>query len=275
MDNKKKFFQICKDIKQIKIQGATEVAKSAITAYSLFPSPSSKKHLLSLRPTEPAMYKALSLYPKLSLNEILNHFKDSQEEINKLIFKLISKNDVIYTHCHSSSVIKSLIYAKKKKKSFQVYNTETRPLFQGRKTSKELSNAGIKNTLFLDSLISSAFMGTNNPKVKKIFLGADAITKKGVINKAGSLLIAELAKLHKIHLYIVTDSWKFTLSKVPIEYRDLNEIWDNAPKNIKIKNPAFEFIPKKYIYKVVSEFGVLDFKKFVKLAKKSNAHAYN
>ena len=37
-----------------------------------------------------------------------------------------------------------------------------------------------------------------------------------------------------------------------------------APKNIKIKNPAFEFIKRKYIKFIVSELGVLSYNDFLK-----------
>jgi translation initiation factor 2B subunit (eIF-2B alpha/beta/delta family) len=77
-------------------------------------------------------------------------------------------------------------------------------------------------------------------------------------------MIAELANKNKIPVYIVADSWKFTKSKVPIEQRKLNEVWDKAPKNIKIMNPAFEFVPKKYITKIVTELGILDYNEFLK-----------
>jgi translation initiation factor 2B subunit (eIF-2B alpha/beta/delta family) len=93
------------------------------------------------------------------------------------------------------------------------------------------------------------------------------LLKQGIINKIGSNLIAEIARSHKIPVYIMADSWKFTNKKVPIEQRSLNEIWDKAPKNIKIRNPAFEFVPKKYITKIVSEFGVLNYEDFVKRVK--------
>jgi len=45
---------------------------------------------------------------------------------------------------------------KKQRKKFEVYNTETRPLFQGRKTAKELKGAGIKVTMFIDSAMDIA-----------------------------------------------------------------------------------------------------------------------
>ena len=51
MDNKKRFNKIAADIKSIKIQGATNIAKAALKAYSLVPTKTSKKKLLSLRPT--------------------------------------------------------------------------------------------------------------------------------------------------------------------------------------------------------------------------------
>jgi len=199
--------------------------------------------------------------------EILEHFKKAQNQINKYILKIIENHQIIFTHCHSSNVIKSLIYAKKKGKRFEVYNTETRPLYQGRKTAKELRKAGIKVNMFIDSAIGVALSKETGKKPDKVFLGADAITKKGVVNKIGSETIARLAKLEKIPVYIIADSWKFTKNKIPIENRNLNEIWNKAPKNIKIKNPAFEFVDKKYIKAVISELGALSFGKFLKRVK--------
>jgi eIF-2B alpha/beta/delta-like uncharacterized protein len=271
MKKRGEFNKIVRDIKNIKIQGAKNIAKKAFYAYSLIPTKSSKKKLLASRPTEPMMENVLNLAEKdLDRNKekILNHFKESQEEINKFALKLIKKGDVIFTHCHSTNVSGALIYAKKKGKKFEVYNTETRPLFQGRKTAKELQKAGIKVTMFVDSALGVALskeQGTK--KVDKIFLGADALLKKGIINKIGSEVICQIAKNEKIPIYIIADSWKFTKSKVPIEQRKLNEVWNKAPKNIKIKNPAFEFVPRKYLAGIITEFGLMKYGEFVRKIK--------
>ncbi|MBU3907405.1 MAG: hypothetical protein KKA64_04115 [Nanoarchaeota archaeon] len=265
---RRQFRRICKDIKKVKIQGARNIARAALHAYSLFPGKRAKRKLLSLRPTEPMMENILELISKnpdkKTYNYILTHFKDAQDKINKNILKLIKNNDVIFTHCHSTNVINALIYAKKHSKKFEVYNTETRPLFQGRITAKELKKAGIKVTMFIDSALGIALGKKQGTKrADKVFLGADAITKKGIINKIGSEVIAQIAKNEKIPVYIIADSWKFTNSNVPLEQRDLNEVWDRAPKHIKIKNPAFEFVQKKYIKAVVSEYGILSYDKFL------------
>jgi len=270
MENKKRFNKIAKSIKEIKIQGARNIAKAALYAYTLVPKKSSIKKLKSLRPTEPMLEKVLDLIEEKPYKEILNHFDYSQEKINSHVLKLIKNKDKIFTHCHSTNVVNSLIYAKKKNKKFEVYNTETRPLFQGRKTAKELKNAGIKVTMFIDSAAAIAIKKENRKDktyATKIFLGSDALLSDGIINKIGSGLISEIAYHNKIPVYIIADSWKFSKMKVPIENRSLNEVWDRAPKNIKLKNPAFEFVPKKYITGIVTEFGLMKYNDFVKKMK--------
>ena len=265
MNKERMFNKILRKIKEIKIQGARNIAKKALYAYFLIPTKVSKRKLLSSRPTEPMMENVLEMAEKKNYKEILKHFDEAQEKINKVIFKLIKKDDVIFTHCHSTNVVNALIYSKKKGKKFEVYNTETRPLFQGRKTAKELKRAGIKVTMFVDSALGVALskeQGTK--KVDKVFLGADALLKNGIINKIGSEVICQIAKNEKIPIYVVADSWKFTKNRIPIEQRELNEVWDNAPKKIKIKNPAFEFVDKKYIKGIITEFGLMRYGDFVR-----------
>ena len=269
-NNEKKFNEILEDIKSVKIQGARNIAKAALYAYHLNPGKKSRERLINARKTEPMLVNVLKKSEKESYKKILTHFDKAQEKINKNVFKIIKNNDVIFTHCHSTNVSNALIYSKKKGKKFEVYNTETRPLFQGRRTAKELRKAGIKVTMFIDSALSIAIEKENRKdKVysDKIVLGADALLKNGIINKIGSNLIAKIAKMEKIPVYIIADSWKFTNKNVQIEQRSLNEVWSRAPKNIRIKNPAFEFVPKKYITKIISEHGILSYGDFVRKMK--------
>ncbi len=268
MNKKKRFNQICKDIKSIKIQGARNIALEGLKAYKLIPTQPSKNKLLSLRSTEPMLANILKKADEITEKQLISRLKQNQEIINKKTLGLIKQNSVVFTHCHSSTVIQALINAKKKGKKFEVYNTETRPLYQGRLTANELRKAGIKITMFPDSAVSIAL--TKTQKTKKanvIFLGADAILKKGVINKVGSGMISQIAKQNKIPVYILTDSLKYSSKKTKIEQRDFEEVWKRAPKNVKIKNPAFELIKRKYIVGIISEFGVLSHKEFIKRAK--------
>jgi ribose 1,5-bisphosphate isomerase len=270
ISKKQKFNQILRDIKSIKIQGAKNIAKAGFRAYKLIPTKQSKNKILSLRSTEPMLENLLKIADNLTYNQLLKKLKQNQDKINKNVYKLIKNNSVIFTHCHSSSVIKALIYAKNKGKKFEVYNTETRPLFQGRKTARDLKKAGIKVTMFVDDAARIAM--TKKQKTKKVdlvLLGADAITKKAAFNKIGSGMFAQIAKDNKIPFYIVSDSLKYTSKPVTIEQRNKEEIW-NTKSKIKIKNPAFEMIERKYITGIISELGTLSYSEFLKKVKRSN-----
>lgn len=262
MFNRLRFNIICGKIKDIKIQGATNVAKTALKAYSLVPTKEAKAKLLSLRPTEPMLSHVLNLAEKkIPKEKILAHFSKTQDKINELVLKIIRNDSIIFTHCHSTNVVGALIYAKKHGRHFEVYNTETRPLFQGRVTAKELTKAGIRVTQFVDSAAEIALK-----KCSYVFLGADAILKNSIINKVGSGMMSEIAYSNKVPVYIIADSWKHSAKNVKIEERDFAEVW--GTKEVHVKNPAFESINPRHIRAIVSEFGIMTYPNFLKKVAK-------
>jgi len=259
----KEFDKICKDIKSLEIQGAVNVAKKGLEAYSLIPKKSSINKLLSLRPTEPMLRNVLDYAEKFSVKEA---FKLIDDHFEKILFygkKFIKGKRKIFTHCHSSSVVNVL----KLNKRLKVFNTETRPLFQGRKTAAELSKAGIDVVSVVDA---AAFQYIK--KSNAVVFGADAILDNGnVINKIGSGMYAEIAYHNKKPVYIIADSLKFSERVVKIEHRIPEEIWDKNLRNLKIENPAFGVIKPKHITKIISDLGILSVKDFIKGAKRERS----
>ncbi len=258
------FKELLKKIKEVKIQGATNITIAGIKAMSL--KGFSEKKLLKVRPTEPLLKNSLKFAKKYGQEKAIEHIFESQKKIINYGYKVIK--EIVFTHCHSSTVINILRYAKEKGKKFKVYNTETRPLYQGRKTAKELAKDGIKVIQVVDAAAGIA-MTLNHKKKHIVLFGADAILKNGdVVNKVGSGMFANIAYDYKIPVYICADSWKFSSRNIKIEERNFREVWKKLPKKIKIKNPAFEIIKNKYIKGIISELGVLKPKKFVKKVKK-------
>jgi ribose 1,5-bisphosphate isomerase len=147
--------------------------------------------------------------------------------------------------------------AKQNKRNFEVHNTETRPLYQGRKTAKECSKMGIPVKIYVDSAARYALK-----KVDLMLIGADAITSEGkIINKIGSEMFAEIANKFDIPVYVCTDSWKFDAATVygyeeEIETRRTSEVWRRQPKGIKIDNHAFEKVDTDLVTGIISELGI-------------------
>ncbi|MCD6109886.1 S-methyl-5-thioribose-1-phosphate isomerase [bacterium] len=263
--------EIIKKIKALEIQGAEAIAIAATQAFTLKLQKTSKyaemkksvKELENTRPTEPALRNSLS-YCLQNYKEnpnadlfVTNHFKKSKEKIAEYGAKKIHDGMKIFTHCHSSTVEAIIVKAWKQGKKFEVYNTETRPKFQGRKTATNLAKEGIPVTHFVDSAGRSMLRKTD------LFLfGCDAITSEGkLINKIGTEMLAQTARESSIPAYSCTNSWKFDPNTLygfdeEIEQRDPNEVWENPPKGVKIYNPAFEITAPDVFTGVITELGI-------------------
>ncbi len=303
----KQLLRTYSDIKSIKIQGATKIALAVAESLAKYARSlkvknngefirkikSAGKYLLSARETEPMADNVVEFViyylnqnkdlPLLELKKVLadsvNYFLELSRKNDEAIIKkgtqLIASGDNIYTHCHSGTVVKILIGAKKNRKKFQVFQSETRPLYQGHKTAVNLIKANIKDTLIVDSAAASIINGLADPKVKinKIIIGCDSISRDGsCVNKIGSYAIALAAKQKNIPVYIATQTLKMNedaknLKMIKVEEREAREVWDKAPRGLKIFNPAFDRIPAELITGFITEFGVIEPKKIFEKVK--------
>jgi len=264
----KRFDNILEEIKDVKIQGATNVAKAGIQAFLLSPNKESSKKIIATRPTEPFLQNAIySMLRSKNPAKTAKKYLEYNERANKKIAiqgnKLIKNNMSIFTHCHSSTVVNILKLAKKKGKKFVVYNTETEPLMQGRQTATELAKAGIKVVYLPDLAAEDALK-----KCDLFLFGADAYLPRKIVNKLGTNMLCEIAYIHNIPRYSCGISLKYA-KKAKIEMRPGKEVWDNRNKRITIFNPAFSVLKYKYLSGVISEFGILHYKHFIKLAKQN------
>lgn len=291
MDNLKKTYN---QIKELKIQGATDVAINILLAlknYGLGLKTKNQKlwkekinkaakYLLSVRVTEPMAQNGVSFVLKSikkkkpeNITEAKNVFEKAIDEFLALMAKanshiihygqkIVRNNNNILTHCHSELVEQILVKAKKSGKNFKVFNTETRPLFQGHITAKELLKAKIPVTMVVDSsagFLISRYSG-KELMMDKVILGADAILSDGsAINKIGSFSIGLVSSQEKVPLYIAASLLKFhPQSWIKIEQRPPQEIWPQAPKKLKIINFAFDMIPSSYIKGIICEAGIIE-----------------
>jgi ribose 1,5-bisphosphate isomerase len=264
--------EIVEGIKSLKIQGAEKIAIAAVEAFALKlkenVDPSelerARQELVATRSTEPGLRNSLAYCinnykqnPDVAAY-IIAHFEKSKKIIAETAAKKIRDGMIVFTHCHSSTVVEVFRKAKDDGKKFTVYNTETRPRFQGRITAEETAKLGIPVVHFVDSAAHTYL------KEADLFLiGCDAVTAEGTIyNKVGTALLVELASRHEIPVYSVTNSWKFDPQTAKgfeeqIEQRDPKEVWDNPPPGIKIMNPAFDSVSPDLVTGIITELGIV------------------
>jgi translation initiation factor 2B subunit (eIF-2B alpha/beta/delta family) len=264
----KKFNKILSDIKSIKIQGANNIARAGIEAFLLFPDKTHAKKIISTRSTEPLLQNFIEILLDSSnksktAKRLIKYLDNSQDSIDRIGLSLIKKDMNIFSHCHSSSVIEMLKYAKRKGIDFTVYTTEVRPLLQGRKTANELSKLKIPVVLIPDLAAENYIK-----KCDIFFFGADAYTRRFIFNKIGTSSFVKLASLYNVPSYSIGVSLKYS-ENVKLEKRPGKEVWDERNSLIDVKYPAFDKFKGRATTGIISELGILSFNKFVKASKLS------
>lgn len=292
----KQILDLEKDIKDLNIQGATNVAIATLEGMKIFIEESNITDkelfykelervgfkLANARENEPLARNGVKYVTHTfknhfsdlhSLNDMKQHLEeycdeylfkisDSKRAIIELGVPYVRHFENVLTHCHSSTAVSIIKEIAQEKKTFDAVCTETRPRFQGRITAKSLLDAGISTTLIADSAVESFIIGRGSIPIDAIFIGCDQITIDGYcINKIGSWGVAMAAKSSSRPLYVVSPLLKVDPSmnhrEISIEVRESSELWSEAPKGLKMFNPAFEIVDAGLITGFMTEFGII------------------
>ena len=258
--------EVVEAIEAVEIQGASAIARAGVELLRDLDAAGAGRaeleaaaaRLQDARPTEPFLSNAVAVaVASGDYGGVLDHVDEARERIVAIGRGRVDEGDVVYTHCHSSTVTAPLLAAWEDGVRFEVHVTETRPLYQGRETARELASAGIPVTMFVDSGGRLALKDAD-----AMLIGADAVQTDGrVINKIGSELLAEAAERHGVPVDVYTDSWKLDPAtrfgfSTEIEERAAEEVWPDPPEGVEIQNYAFERVHPDRIRAVVSELGV-------------------
>lgn len=269
--------QTIHDIQSLKIQGATNVALAVLDALAhiIKERPSISRYELTkigerlayARPTEPLAQNAIRYLVQGRTDDALNRIKQFKGfiEYGKRIIpgvgaELLEDGGTYLTICHSSTVVRLFEEARKTGAYFSLFVAETRPRFQGRITAHQLLEAGFEDvTMIVDDVAVSLIEGRRGA-IDAVFIGADLLTRKGFVNKIGSLAVAAAAFRKKIPVYVVSTLLKYDplpFSPSHIEQRSPEEIWPDAPDNLLFYAPAFDFVPYYGTVRIITEVGIV------------------
>jgi methylthioribose-1-phosphate isomerase len=186
---------------------------------------------------------------------------------------LVPADARILTHCNAGALATAgygtalgvVRGAVEQGKRVQVFADETRPFLQGaRLTAWELVHDGIDTTVITDNM-AATFM--RQGLIDVVVVGADRIAANGdVANKVGTYGVAVLAREHDIPFYVAAPSSTIDLATadgggIPIEERPSREVTHVGstritPEGAKIRNPAFDVTPARYVTGIITERGV-------------------
>ncbi len=210
--------------------------------------------------------KELKSSTKSASEDLLSHSKDAIKNIKKQVADFLEDKSKILTHSYSSTVLESLKFAHQEGRDIEVIVTESRPLFEGRRTAKILAENGFKVVLIAD-MASFHFLN----EVNMILFGTDCICKNGIINKIGTKGLAMAVSHYEIPFYFLSEKSKFLpsnyMDEPVIEEKERREILEEGG-NIEVKNIYFDITPHRFYKGIITEDGVLNGKEVLTLLAK-------
>lgn len=142
---------------------------------------------------------------------------------------------------------------------------EGRPGLEGRALASALASRGVASWLVADAALP-LLLG----QAGMLWLGADAVTDKGVINKVGSYAAALAARERSVPVYALATRRKFlpaATGALKIEEMPPEEIWEAPPEHVEPRNVYFEVVPLELLQGIVVEDSVLGRKESIALAQ--------
>ena len=230
--------------------------------------------LLKTRPTAVSLSNAIRMVTKYkaddlesarqavvaNANRFIENSQKAVDKIGQIGSRRIRDGDVVLTHCNSLAAISVIRTAHKMGKNIKVIATESRPRFQGITTIGMMEELGIETELIVDSAVRSIMN-----EVDLVVVGADVITANGtLVNKIGTAQIALSAHEARTSFMVAAETYKFSPMTilgelVTIEDRGPDEVLADISKykHVRVRNPAFDVTPHRYIDLICTEAGAI------------------
>ncbi|RQG91426.1 translation initiation factor eIF-2B [Natrarchaeobius halalkaliphilus] len=163
----------------------------------------------------------------------------------------------LLTHDYSSTVIGALEKATEAGKSFDVYVTEARPRYIGRKTARALAGIdGIDPTLITDSA-----NGVYLEECDRVIVGMDCIVDETLYNRVGTLPIAATATQFDVPVTVLGSASKIISEGFVFEndFRSGIEVMSEPTEGFDVENPAYDATPVSLLESVITDDGRREF----------------
>lgn len=192
-----------------------------------------------------------------AVEEVVTELQASKERAAERAADLIGDGDVLVTHGNSSTVMATFDAALAAGTTFEVYVTEARPRFLGRRTARDLGPLeGVDVTLIADSAA-----GHYLPGCDRVFVGMNCLVNDTMYNRVGTYPIAATAADAGTPVTAVASSTKFVGSGFDFQnsYRPASEMMHEPVEDFEVANPSYDATPTRLLDSVVTEDAVIGF----------------
>lgn len=201
--------------------------------------------------SDPASVEEAKERTLTAIRNVVTDVESSKERAAQRASELIADGAALLTHENSSTVMATLERALDADASFDLYVTESRPRFLGRRTARQLSNRdGVDVTLIVDGA-AGHFLS----ECDRVIVGMNCIIEETMYNRVGTYPIVATAADSDVPVTVVGSSLKCIDSGFVFEneYRSPSEVLLEPPDGFDMANPAYDATPLELVDTVVTD----------------------
>ncbi|MBX0322026.1 translation initiation factor eIF-2B [Halomicroarcula sp. F13] len=192
-----------------------------------------------------------------AIEEVVTEIESSKEGAAEKAATLVADGDVVLTHENSSTVMATLEHALESGKQLDLFVTESRPRFLGRRTARQLAGRDdVDVTLIVDGAA-----GHYLSECDRVLVGMNCLVDDTVYNRVGTYPIVATAADAGVPVTVVASSAKFIGSGFNFEnnFRSPAEVMREPADGFDVANPGYDATPTDLLDSVVTENGVIEF----------------
>ncbi len=187
------------------------------------------------------------------IEEVVTRIESGKRLAAENAVEHLSDGATLLTHDYSSTVLEALEQATAAGKTFDVYVTEARPRYLGRKTARTLADMeGVEATLLTDSA-----HGIYLEECDRVVVGMDCIVDDTLYNRVGTFPIAATAAQRDVPVTVLGSASKIVSEGFVFEneFRPGSEVMAEPADGFAVENPAYDATPVDLLESVITDAG--------------------
>ncbi|WP_132059548.1 translation initiation factor eIF-2B [Halorussus amylolyticus] len=191
---------------------------------------------------------------RAAVEEVVEQVETAKRRAAGNALEFIDDGMTILTHDYSSTVLEAIERAAADGAYLDVYVTEARPRYLGRKTARTLAAYDRVDA----HLVVDGACGHFLPECDRVFLGMDCIVGDTLYNRVGTFPLAATAEEVGVPVTVVGSSAKLVGEGFRFEndFRSPSEVLLEPAEGFSVENPAYDATPTDLLDTVVTDEGV-------------------
>jgi translation initiation factor eIF-2B subunit delta len=189
-----------------------------------------------------------------AIENVVSELESAKGAAADALAERLEDGDTVLTHDFSTTVITAIEGAAADGADLDVYVTEARPRYMGRRTARRLADIeGVETTLIVDSAA-----GVYLPECDTVAVGMDCIVGDTLYNRVGTYPLATTAD--DCDVTFVTAGTEAKIKEGPFrfenDFRSVGEVIREPPEGFGVENPAYDETPMRLVDYAVTEEGL-------------------